>query len=264
MSKLSPIWVLAQQTFQTVIGRRRFAFVLVLALLPILFVAVGHVLRGAFGLEVMTPRGIFTTLASMYFPWSSMLMNLVIGLALVSDEVEGHTLPYLTVRPFPRSWIIYGKYLALVGLGLVVLPSSLVASYVLAFATEGLAVLSDNLGVLWKELSWVALSVPAYGAAFTLIGAIAWRPINLSVGFVMVWEIAFTFVPTALRHLTITHNLLSMSPQAHKLMTLTDLLGMRSSLWLAALSLAGLSAAYLAAAGLVFSHRQYVLADTER
>ena len=36
----------------------------------------------------------------------------------------------------------------------------------------------------WKELRWVALSVPAYGAAFTLLGALAKRPVNAAITFI--------------------------------------------------------------------------------
>ena len=248
------------QTIGQLLGRRGFVFILGLAALPVLLAALSHAVSVLVEGASPSSRAIFSTLVQSYYFPASIIVTMTLGAALIGEEVEGRTLPYLTTRPVPRPLIIVGKYLALLVVGLAVLPGSLIVTYVILQAPRGDGALLGNLGTLTAELWWVIMAVPAYGAAFTLIGTITRKTVNLAAAFVFLWEIPFSFLPLALRRLTIAHHLMSISPQSSKLNMLVDVLGKRTSVTASIVTLLLLTAIYLTLAAVIFRRKQYVLA----
>src|SRR6187551_2631482 len=60
------------------------------------------------------------------------VLGVFYGTALMADEVEDKTIPYLFTRPIPRGAVLFGKYLAyLVCSTLVVLPSVMIVYFLL-------------------------------------------------------------------------------------------------------------------------------------
>ena len=254
------IKALTRHQLGILLGRRRLFLVVLLAVFPVVICGFVHGVSYLKGGSPMGAKALFQGLASGYYLIATLLLNLILGLALVSDEVEGRTLPYLICRPIPRAHIVYGKYLALLAVGELALLASLVAAYLACYAPSGRGAVLHGLRGLAGALVWIALSVPAYGAAFTFLGALARKPLNVAAAFVFLWELALGCTPTALRKLTITHYLLSLSPESQPLNTLVDLLGLRSSTWVSVVSLLALTVIYVWGAGQVFAKRQYISA----
>lgn len=257
---LSLLQAIAGHTLGVLLSRRRVLFVLVIAGLPVLLAGVTHAVDFLFGTGLPSTQAAFGVLAQSYYFAAVLLVTMTLGSGLINDEVENRTLAYLLTRPVARPLVVVGKYLALLVVGLLLLPGSMVATYLMLAAPQ--SGLREGLGLLADELLWMALAVPAYGAAFTLVGVIARRPVNVAAAFVFLWELPFAFLPLLTRKLTITHYLLSISPQSSKLNALVDLLGMRSSMLSSVLMLVGFSLLYLGLAAVVFQRRQYVLSSS--
>ena len=84
-----------------------------LGLIPVLTVLLLYGLKLIGLLQDFSISALFSKLAlSMYLHFLLPLMAVFIGTAVIIDEVESATLPYLLVRPIPRWQIIFAKTLA--------------------------------------------------------------------------------------------------------------------------------------------------------
>jgi ABC-2 type transport system permease protein len=139
-----------------------------------------------------------------------LVLALFYGTSIVSEEVEGRTLTYLTTRPVPKPAIVLGKYAAyasfLVGL--------VAAGVTLAF----LILHADRLGdaeawlVLARSLAVLALGILAYTALFTLAGAVMKKSVLLGLMFCFGWENVVQYFPGVTQRFTVMHYLKSLLP----------------------------------------------------
>ena len=206
------------------------------------------------------PGQVFGTLMSTaVIHFLVIFVTLFYGTALVSEEVEGKTLTYLFVRPIPKPTIMLGKYLALVWISSLLVLPTVFLSYVILYLGPDLRPFMDDMGTLAKDLGIVFLGLLAYGAMFSLIGALLKHSILAGLVYAFGWEGIISYLPGFTRKLTITHYLQSIFPHEDTASAIAMLIGERSSTTESVLTLVLLIFFFLATASLVLREKEYVL-----
>ena len=114
-------------------------------------------------------------------------VTLVNATALIREEIDDNTLPFLLTRPISKPALVAYKYIGYLVAVLVVLIPPIIVAYGVMEAYGGLAFTTD-LDVLWGFLAATILGSAAYGALFLFISVLVRRPLaaGLLIGFV--WE----------------------------------------------------------------------------
>jgi len=237
---------------------RRTKFFFLFSQLP---VAVALVIRlNAMFSGRTSPTGLYlftNIIMFFYLQMIILVLALFYGTSVVSEEVEGRTLPYLTTRPLPKSAIVLGKYAAYTGIAAGMTSLGVVLSFLLLNFDRPAAALAlpTYLGVL-------VFGLVSYGALFTLFGSALKRSIFFGLLFSFGWENVIQYFPGSTQRLAIVHYLKSFlpAPPAGRFAFLTFRLEPTPP-GLSVLILGLVTLACLALAGLVFSKKEYILED---
>jgi ABC-2 type transport system permease protein len=133
-------------------------------------------------------------------------VTLVNATALIREEIDDNTLPFLLTRPISKPALVAYKYVGyLVAVGVVLVPPVIVA-YTVTEAYGGLAFTAD-LDVLGGFLATTILGSAVYGALFLFISVLVRRPLaaGLLIGFV--WESVVDSIPGDVPKLSVIHYL---------------------------------------------------------
>lgn len=196
-----------------------------------------------------------------YVRFAAPVLAVFYGTSLIADEVEDKTLTYLFTRPIPRSAVLLGKYFAYLVCTIgVVLPSVMLVWLMIASLNDSLASTFPNLV---KDLGILAAGLAAYGAVFSLVGAVVRRPLLVGLGLVFGWETLALALPGFLKRLSVAfylqglvpHAMPSDSPVAILQTFFQQSLGLTQNL----LSLAGITVVSLWLAARAVGRREYVL-----
>ncbi len=210
---------------------------------------------GPGGLEIFS-----SLILAFYLQFLVIILALFYGTSILSEEIEGRTLTYLTTRPLPKPAIVLGKYAAY-----AVWTTILVAAgTLLAFLVLNLDRLADPSAwaVLAKTTAVLSLGLWAYLAVFTLAGAALKKSILVGLFFGFGWETIVQYLPGSTQKLTIVHYLKSIlrpavaSPQGFKSFLFVRL--EPSSVLVSVLVLLLVTAAALALAVRTFRRREYL------
>jgi len=137
------------------------------------------------------------------------LSTLFCGVAIVADDAEGGTLPYLFGRPVPR-WIVFlSKFSGMAAVLMAQTAVSLLGTYLLC-RLEG--ELFKDLGILLQDLAVLLLGVVVYGGLFGFIGIALKKPLfwGFFIGFG--WENLVGWLPGFLKRLTLLFHLHTLTP----------------------------------------------------
>ena len=192
-----------------------------------------------------------------------LVLALFYGTSIVSEELEGKTLTYLTTRPADKTSIVLGKYAAY-GLFLLIM---LTASVVLSFVVLNIERLADPDAwtAMLGGLGVLALGLLAYLAFFTLVGTFLKKSVLFGLFFSFGWENVVQYFPGSTQKFTLMHYLKSLLPAAStgtpgKLSFL--MVGLQPSPAAASIAtLLVLAAGFLAAACLVFNRKEYIFEE---
>ena len=195
-------WVVTGLTFRYLLGTRRVIATALLALFPIILtvsLAAARVERFNILLfqDVMIP--VFLQVVLIF-------VALVNATALIREEIDDNTLPFLLTRPISKPALVACKYVGyLVAVLVLVLPPVVVA-YGVTEAYGGLGFTADS-DVLWGLLAVTILGTAAYGALFLFISVLVRRPlaVGLLIGFV--WESVVDSIPGDVPKLSVIHYL---------------------------------------------------------
>lgn len=195
------------------VRKKRILFLGILVLLPALLPIVVAMLRGPHdrvtsGLELFAVLGEYGFLGTL-----APLAAILLGTALVGDDLEHGTAPYLLTRGVPRSALVAGKFLAYALVtSLTFLPAmALTLASVVVTSSEPLeagpiaALFAQTFGV-------IVLALGVYGALCCMLGTLTKRPVIYSVIFVFGWEPLTRLVPGYVDFLTIKKHLLALWP----------------------------------------------------
>ncbi|MGB9836456.1 MAG: ABC transporter permease [Candidatus Saccharicenans sp.] len=201
-------------------------------------------------------------LMTFFLQFLVVLLALFFGTAIVGEELDNRTLPYLTSRPVRRSAIILGKYLAYFSLSGLMLFFSVVISYLILnldpefSASSLLTVLSYSLVLL--------LGLAAYLSFFNFLGVWLKKPVLVGLAFGFGWESIIQYFPGTTQKLSIVHYLKSLLPKY------TTSTGKLSFLFIrleptrpgvAILVLLGVVAVFLIMSCVLFSYKEYLFED---
>ena len=192
-----------------------------------------------------------------------LILALFYGTSVVSEEVEGKTLTYLTTRPLPKKSIILGKYAASVLVLLVLVLGSTLASFIILCADR------LDYGPAWsffgKSLAAFALGVLGYTAFFTFIGTFLKKSVLFGFFFSFGWENVVQYFPGSTQKLTFMHYLKSLLPGVGDTSSgVLQFLMFRldpSPAGLAVAVLLGLTAVFLALACRLFARKEYLFEE---
>ena len=135
-------------------------------------------------------------------------VTLVNGTALVREEIEDNTLPYLLTRPVSKPVIALSKYAGYLVVVLVLLLPPVALSYGVTEAYAGSA-LGTDLDVLEGFLAVTVLGAAAYGAFFLLLSVVLRRPLTVGLLFGFVWETIVLALPGSVPKLSLAFYLQS-------------------------------------------------------
>jgi ABC-2 type transport system permease protein len=189
------------------IHSKRTIWMAVLGLLPVGCGLLLLILKPFLQREGITLLQVFPQIAfSLYLHFLLPLMALLIGSAVIADEVEDRTLTYLLVRPIPRHIIVLSKLLAgWITTGLILLVSVSLTYSVMMLGSSSDAWVS-NLPKLLKSVVVLLLGLAIYMPFFGLAGGILKRPVLFGIVFSFGWENLY-LIPGNAKILTMSHYL---------------------------------------------------------
>jgi len=195
------------------VRKKRILFLGVLVLLPALLPIAVAFLRGPHdrvtsGLELFALLGEYGFLGTL-----APLAAILLGTALVGDDLEHGTAPYLLTRAVPRSALVLGKFLAYAAVAsLTFLPAmGLTLVSVLVTSPESIEA-APMIRLFAHTFGVIVLALGVYGALCCMLGTLTKRPVIYSVIFVFGWEPLTRLVPGYVDFLTVKKHLLALWP----------------------------------------------------
>lgn len=232
-----------------------------LALLPMVLAAVVRMNQLARGASAEEGLAIFSNfLLVFYLQFLLIVLTLFFGTSVVTEELEGKTLPYLTTRPLSKPGIVLGKFAAYTTIISVLILASLLGAF-LILAGSRLARASAWLTLL-RAAGVMILGVLAYTAFYALLGAVLKRSIFVGLIFGFGWESVISYFPGSTQRFSIVHYLKSLLPASSD--GRFSLLMFRlepTPPALAILALVLITSVSLLTAGLVFRWKEYLFED---
>jgi ABC-type transport system involved in multi-copper enzyme maturation permease subunit len=190
------------------------------------------------------------------------ILSLFYGTSIVTEELTGKTLPYISSRPVGRAAIILGKFLAYLSLTAIMLASTVFISYLILTLDQDFRLVD-----LWTIIRYslvLLLGLSAYLAFFAFLGTWLKRPILVGLAFGFGWESVIQYFPGTTQKLSIAHYLKSLLPQyttsSGKLGFLFIRLEPTRTL-LAVIILLLVILLFLGVASLIFSYKEYLFED---
>jgi ABC-type transport system involved in multi-copper enzyme maturation permease subunit len=239
---------------------RTFLFISLLPALAAAVIALGRLFLPDAGID--GPSAFGGVIMGFELQVLILVLALFYGSSICSEEVEGRTLTYLTTRPVPKPALLLGKFTAVVLMLVVFVLSGLFLAFLLLHAGD----LGD--GAAWlrmaKGAGVLALGLFCYTALFTLAGTLLKKSILFGLFFGFGWESVVQYFPGATQRFTVMHYLKSLLPVGTTGGGKFDFLIFRlepSSPAAAVAVLVGLTAAFLAAAAVVFSQKEYLFEE---
>lgn len=234
--------------------RRRLAFLM--HALPVGLALLLAALHTAGVVTALGSDALTGLVATVYLSILLVVVPLVFGTSLVTQEAEARTLVYLLVRPLSRGSLLLGKFAGAWLASTLMSCVSVAVTAGILLGVDGFADAGTWAGRLPRVWAVMALGGLAYGALFTVVGLLFSRPALIGLALAFGWETAIPFLPGSLRLLTVRHHLSAFLPGDLLPATLRAALGPSSPL-AATLWLLGGAAVSLTVALVVFARRDY-------
>jgi len=248
---LGKSWVVTLLTVRYLLSTRRVIAMALFAVVPVL-------LAGSLALARVRTFDILlfqVLMVPLFLQVVLIFVTLVNATAVIREEIDDNTLPYLLTRPIGKPAIVVSKYVGYLGTVLILLIPSVVLAYVITEAYSGVPIGSDA-DVLGGFLAVTVLGSAAYGALFLFISVLLRKPlaVGLMIGFL--WESVVGSIPGNVPKLSIIYYLRSILKGTIEIGPLTGF-PTDVSAGLAAAILVLLSVAFLVAAMFVFQQNEF-------
>jgi ABC-type transport system involved in multi-copper enzyme maturation permease subunit len=249
---------LLKNALRDMIRPKRVAAVLVLGLLPALVAGIWRAVAGA---ERFQAEVVYNSLAGfLVFGFILVIMAVIFGTGVISQEIEQKTISYILTRPIPRWRIALMKFLAAVVAITVTLWLASITLALVTFGPSGVTV--ERLG---RDLAILPLGALAYGALFLLIAAMLGRPLLWGLAYAFGWESWTSTLPGHFQKLSLMAYLRVLAPHPQPEGESRELTSFFTAMTPSAISptfawrvLAVSLLVMLAVALLLFSTREYV------
>jgi ABC-2 type transport system permease protein len=198
--------------FRTHVGRffvsRRALVGAALALLPgLLALVLAHMRHGPGAREIAANLGVLVEL-QVVVP----LLALIVGSAVIAEEVEDRTITFLFTRPVPRPALLFGRWLAALVFVAVALSVSATLMFLAASTASGAASTASGTGA---PIDWAfarplfeatLLAGAVYSAWFAVAGVFFRHPILVGLGYAFAIEGFLANLPGGNALLTVQHH----------------------------------------------------------
>ncbi len=207
-------WILfSAHLVRTLRARRMWIVAVGAALAPLIAWVVSQSPRPVRGLDVLTALGFFVLLNLM-----APLAAVIVGAAVLGEELEDRTITYLVTRPIPRPAILVGRWLASATILIVLFASSAAA---LGAIAESFPPPSSDKHLIPAGLSGTivvasALAVLTYSAVFAALGVFFKHPMIVGLGYAFTVEGFLANLPGKNQALTIQYYLRCILVSEHK------------------------------------------------
>lgn len=238
---------------------RRSLLMALLVAAPVAFAILYRVLAVTQGTPPLGPSDLYALMVAVYWVRNVLpLAALFYATSLVADEVEGRTLTYLLTRPITRASIMAGKFGAYLATTLTLALPAAVVTFFILMTSPAAPALGPAAVDLLRDLGVMLLALVVYGALFALLGVLLKRPVIPGLLFLYGWELLAN-LPGYLPRLTLTAWLRSLIRHRPAEEGIAGLFQQVLPGDQALAVLLGVSVVLLAAAGWIFSRREYVL-----
>lgn len=149
-----------------------------------------------------------TLMVPLFLQVVLIFVTIVQATALIREEIEDNTLPYLLTRPVSKPAIALYKYTGYLVAVLILLIPPLIIAYAVTQGYAGDSFTSD-IDVLAAFLVVTALGAAAYGAFFTFLSVLVRKPLAVGLLFGFVWESIVGSIPGDVPKLSVIHYLRS-------------------------------------------------------
>jgi len=202
------------------IHSRRTIWMSILSLIPVGCGILFWILRPVLEKEGVDISALFPQMSFFFFLHFLLpIMSVFIGTAIIGDEVDERTLPYLIVRPIPRRSIILSKTIAgCITVGLILLIS-LGLTYTVMVLDGGFSGWLSDLGKLFRTGVVLLLGLLVYVPLFGFLGGTIKRPVLAGLLFTFGWENTVGMFPGNVKLLTVIHYLHVLFPQMQGIQT---------------------------------------------
>ena len=244
-------------TLRDLVRPRKLLAVLLLVAFPTLLALFLH----AKSPHDATGLRLYDTIATfLVYNFVLVILSVIFGTGVITQEVEQKTIVYLLTRPVPRWRILLMKYAATVTMTTLTVW---LASLALALATLGFGGIAHS-GLL-RDIGMLAVGALAYGALFLLVATLVDRPLMFGLLYAFGWESWVPSLPGNFKYLSLMAYLRVLAPHggnqdngADPSSILAALSSNPISTHVATLALIVAIGGALVAALAVFSTREYV------
>jgi len=204
MGSFRKAWVVTGLTLRYLLTTRRAIATGLLALVPVIITLSLAAARVA-SFQILLFQDLMIPL---FLQVVLIFVTLVNATALIREEIDDNTLPFLLTRPISKPALVVYKYVGYLIAVLLLLIPPIIVAYGVTEAYGGLAFTTD-IDVLWGFLATTIVGSAAYGALFLFISVLVRRPlaVGLMIGFV--WESVVDSIPGDVPKLSVIHYLKS-------------------------------------------------------
>jgi ABC-2 type transport system permease protein len=191
-------------TLRYLLSTQRGIATLALSWIPLLLVGALAVARVA-SFDILLFQ---TLMVPLFLQIVLIFVTLVDATALIREEIDDNTLPFLLTRPVSKPTVAVSKYAGYVIAALVLLLPPVVAAYGVTevYAGSGLGTDADVLGGF---LAATALAAIAYGALFFFLSVVLRKPLTIGLLIGFVWESVVGSLPGSVPKLSLIYYLRS-------------------------------------------------------
>ena len=190
------------------INSKRTIWIGVMGLVPVLFAFIIVLLKPLISEQGVSVSSLFPQVSVfLYIHFLLPLTAIFVGTAVIADEVDGRTLPYLLTRPLPRRNIVLAKLLSGAAVTGVLFIISLAMVYIIMKQENGFSGLVRDIDIYLGTVGIVFLGLVVYLPLFCLIGGILKRPVLIGLFFTFGWESTISFLPGNIKYFSISHYL---------------------------------------------------------
>lgn len=182
---------------------KRLAAAVPLAVLPAALALLWRAAAAAKG-GAAEPEVVYNTLCGgLIFGFTLVILAVLFGTGVISQELEGRTIGYLLTRPVPRARILLAKFLgAFAGITLTVWLSTILLALAARVSWEP----------VWRDLAVLPAGALAYGGLFLLVAAALDRPLIYGLFFAFGWESWIPLMPGNFQRVSVMTYLRVLAP----------------------------------------------------
>jgi ABC-2 type transport system permease protein len=146
---------------------------------------------------------------NLVFGFSLVILSIVLGTGVITQEVEQKTIVYLLTRPLPRWRIAAVKFLAAF---LLILATVWAEAVLLAGVTFGPGGMFKS--TLPRDLAILPLGIVAYGSTSLLLATLLTRPLIPGLLYAFLWESWVPNFPGSFKNLSLIAYVRALAPHA--------------------------------------------------